>query len=278
LLLSADARANANSTQMDAKEAHDQLQQAHELQKNLSDTAQKHNAFVGKTLDKEQHEEPEKRLARPIESLEQTADGAGTPEGGGAGTVSAFGRPDLVMSAPAGIALLTPQDTHMTASLITVTGGIDVSATMGRNFAVAVRSGISLFTYGDAKAKRKEQGDKGIKLHAAQGKVDIQAQSAELKAAADKDVNIASTHAKVEVAAKDHVMLTAGGAYIKISGGSIEIHAPGKVEFKAAMKDLSGPTSMSHALTKLPKGELKGCAMKLGAASASGSAGVPRKG
>jgi type VI secretion system secreted protein VgrG len=269
LLMSADARANANSTQMDAKEAHDQLQQAHELQKNLSDTAQKHNAFVGKTLDKEQHEEPEKRLARPIESLEQTADGVGTPEGGGAGTVPAFGRPDLVMSAPAGIALLTPQGTHMTASLITVTGGIDVSATMGRNFAVAVRSGISLFTYGDAKAKRKEQGDKGIKLHAAQGKVDIQAQSAELKAAADKDVNITSTHAKVEVAAKDHVMLTAGGAYIKISGGSIQIHAPGKVEFKAAMKDLSGPASLSVPQPNLPKGDLKGCAQASKDASAS---------
>jgi type VI secretion system secreted protein VgrG len=257
LLMSADARPNATSAQMDAKEAHAQLTQAHALQKSLSETAQKHNAFVGKTLDHEQHALPEKVLQRPIDSLAQTDAGIGLPEGGGAGTVPSFGRPDLVLSAPGGIALLTPQDLHAAASAITVTGGLDVSATMGRNLAVAVRSGLSLFTYGDAKAKRKEQGDQGIKLHAAQGKVDIQAQSAELKAAADKDVNITSTHANVEAQAKDHILLAAGGAYVKITGGNIEIHAPGRVEFKAAMKDLSGPTRADGLEEVRKTGELK---------------------
>ncbi|TCS33312.1 Rhs element Vgr protein [Paucimonas lemoignei] len=270
LLLSTDARPNAGSSQLDAKEALAQLQQAHELQKSLADTAQKHNAFVGKTLDQEQHNFPEEVLKRPIESLQQTNQGCGTAEGGGAGTVPAFGRPDMVLSSPAGIALLTPADAHVTASSMTIAGGLDVSITAGRNYAVAVRSGISLFTYGDAKAKRKDQGDKGIKLHAAHGKVDLQAQSAELKAAADKDVMISSTHAKVEAAAKEHVLLTAGGAYVKIAGGKIEIHAPGSVLFKAAMKDLSGPTSMNHELATLAKGDLKMCEMQSAKAAASG--------
>jgi type VI secretion system secreted protein VgrG len=252
LLITADARSNAGSAQMDAREAHEQLAQAHELQKNLTETAKKHNAFVGKALDEEQHTQPEKALARPIESLSKTEDGLGTPEGGGSGRVPAFGRPDLVVSAPGGISLLTPQDTHATAGVITATGGLDVSATIGRNLSAAVKAGISLFTYGDVKAKRKEQGDKGLKLHAAHGKVDVQAQSAELKAAADKDVYITSTHAKVEAAAREHVLLTAAGAYIKIADGNIQIHAPGQVLFKAAMKDLSGPTSLSHELARLP--------------------------
>ncbi len=252
LLLSADARPNAGSSQMDAKEAHAQLQQALELQKSLADTAQKHHAYVGKSFNQDQHESAEKVLQRPIESLEQTGQGIGSAEGGGAGTVTAFGRPDLAISAPGGVALLTPADQHVTASSMTITGALDVSITAGRNYALAVRSGISLFTYGDAKAKRKEQGDRGIKLHAAHGKVDLQAQSAELKAAADKDVNISSTHAKVEAAAKEHVLLTAGGAYIKIAGGSIEIHAPGVVQFKAGMKELSGPTSMNMVLPEFP--------------------------
>ena len=254
LLLTADLRANASGTQMDAHEAHDQLQSAHSLQKTLADTAQKHNAFVGKTYDKGQHTSPETMLTRPIESLEQTAQGIGTAEGGGAGAVPAFGRPDLVASAPGGIALLTPNDTHATASSMTVTGGQDVSTTVGANYAAAVRSGISLFTYGDAKAKRS---DKGIKLHAAAGKFDMQAQSAELKAAADKDVNIRSTNAKVEAAASEHVLLTAGGAYIKIVGGSIQIHAPGSVQFKAAQKNLSGPDSMNVAFPELPAGTMQ---------------------
>ncbi|HJV76221.1 MAG TPA: type VI secretion system Vgr family protein [Noviherbaspirillum sp.] len=255
LLLTADTRPGASGAQMDAKEARDQLKQAHELQTNLRDTAQKHNAFVGSTFDKEQHTRPETPLAQTIDSLSQTTDGIGTPEHGGAGKVPTFGRPDLVISAPAGIALMTPQDLHATASDVSITGGIDTSATIGRNFAVAVKEGISLFTYGDAKADRKEKGDKGIKLHAAQGKVDVQAQSGELRSAADKDVHITSTHAKVEATAREHVLLTAGGAYVKISGGNIEIHAPGKVEFKAAMKELSGPASEANLLPSLPKSE-----------------------
>lgn len=257
LLLSADLRAQAGSGQMDAKEAHDQLQRALGAQKSLAQTAQKHRAFIGKEFNKEQHESPETALARPIESLSQTAQGTGTTDGGGAGTALAFGRPDLVMSSPAGIALLTPSDAHVVAASVTITGGIDVSMTAGRNYAAAVRAGISLFTYGDAKAKRKDQGDQGIKLHAAHGKVDVQAQSGEVKAAADKDVNISSTHAKVDVAAKEHVLLTAGGAYIKIAGGSIQIHAPGSVQFKAGLKELSGPAHMPYPLPKPPTSILK---------------------
>lgn len=244
MLLSADNRQNAGSSQMDAKEAHGQLQQAHELQKSFADTAAKHNAFVGKTQNKDQHDSPEKNLARPIASLNQTEQGTGSSEGGGAGTVTAFGRPDLVASAPGGISLLTPQDMHATAAAITITGGQDVSSTVGSNYVAAVRSGISLFTYGDAKVKRS---DKGIRMHAAHGKFDMQAQSAELKAAADKDVTL-SSNAKVEIAGKEHVLLTAGSAYIKISGGSIQIHAPGVVQFKASQKVLGGAASMSYAM------------------------------
>jgi uncharacterized protein (DUF2345 family) len=188
-------------------------------------------------------------LSRPIKSLDETDQGIGVPEGGGAGTVPAFGRPDIVTSAPGGIALLTPNDAHTIAASITIVGGQDVSATVGANYAAAVKSGISLFTYGDAKAKRN---DKGIKLHAASGKFTMQAQSAELKAAADKDLNISSTSAKVEAAASEHVLLTAGGAYVKIVGGNIQIHAPGSVQFKAGQKALSGGANMTVPSPNLP--------------------------
>jgi type VI secretion system secreted protein VgrG len=253
LLISADVRLNGSGSQMDVREAHDQLRGAHALQTTLADTAQQHHAFAGDIFDKTRHSQPESVLARPIESLAHTEAGIGNPAGGGAGTVPAFGRPDLILSAPAGAALLTPADLHASATVISLTGGIDVSATIGRNLAVAARSGISLFTYGDAKANRKTQGDKGIKLHAAHGKVDVQAQNAQLQVAADKDVHVDSTQAKVDVSAKEHVLFTAGGAYVKISGGNIEIHAPGKVEFRAAMKDLNGGTSMTPELVELPK-------------------------
>ena len=253
LLICADARPEAGSAQMDASEAREQLRQAHELHKGLAGSAQQHHAFAGPAFDKERHGLPEKVLARPLDALAQNSAGAGAAAGGGAGTAPAFGRPDLVLSAPSGIALLTPDDMHATASAVTIAGGADVGATAGRNLVLAVKDGISLFTCGDAKARRKEQGDKGIRLHAAQGKVDVQAQSGALNAAADKDVEISSTHRKVEAAAKEHVLLAAGGAYVKLAGGNIEIHAPGSVQFKAAMKELDGPASMTSELPILPR-------------------------
>jgi type VI secretion system secreted protein VgrG len=54
------------------------------------------------------------------------------------------------------------------------------------------------------------------------------------------------------------VLLTAQGACLKLVGGDIMLHAPGKVEFKASMKELAGPKS-STASYALPKGSIKGC-------------------
>jgi type VI secretion system secreted protein VgrG len=72
------------------------------------------------------------------------------------------------------------------------------------------------------------------------------------------------------------VLLTAQGAYIKLSGGNIDIHAPGLVDFYAGVKSFTGPKGDSNSLA-LPKvSELKGCALKLSAATNSGAAGIAR--
>jgi type VI secretion system secreted protein VgrG len=54
---------------------------------------------------------------------------------------------------------------------------------------------------------------------------------------------IASTGADVSVSAKQHILATAQGAYLKLEGGNIELHAPGNVVFRAAMKNWTGPRS-----------------------------------
>ncbi|WP_297575418.1 DUF2345 domain-containing protein, partial [uncultured Deefgea sp.] len=55
--------------------------------------------------------------------------------------------------------------------------------------------------------------------------------------------------------AKQEILLTAGGAYIRIKGGKIELHAPGKVSFKGASHDWSGPKSMNIPQVALPRYE-----------------------
>ena len=65
---------------------------------------------------------------------------------------------------------------------------------------------------------------------------------------ADKTLQIISTTDKVIAAAEKEIMLTSGGAYIKITGGNIFLHDPGMIEHKAATHPHSGPASTSFSM------------------------------
>jgi type VI secretion system secreted protein VgrG len=60
----------------------------------------------------------------------------------------------------------------------------------------------------------------------------------------------------VKIAAPKHVLLTAAGAAIEIKGGNITLKGPGKVEFKASMKELAGPGSAEATLSLNQAGAL----------------------
>jgi type VI secretion system secreted protein VgrG len=96
-----------------------------------------------------------------------------------------------------------------------------------------------------------------VKLHAASGNVSSQSQSGETRLTADKMVTVASVTKSVTVGAKQHVLLTAQGAYLKLEGGNIMLHGPGRIEFKASMKELAGPASVHFAAPELPGGALE---------------------
>ena len=61
---------------------------------------------------------------------------------------------------------------------------------------------------------------------------------------AQKSLLLASVTEKVQASAQQEILLTSGGAYIRLKGGDIEIHAPGKIDVKGAQHAFSGPTSM----------------------------------
>ncbi len=50
-------------------------------------------------------------------------------------------------------------------------------------------------------------------------------------------------------------MLTSGGAYIRISNGNIEIHAPGKIDIKGAQHGFNGPAAQGYVLPGLPSSD-----------------------
>ncbi len=176
--------------------------------------------------------------------------------GGGAGTAAAWSNPDVVFSSPDGIAALTPKDAILSAgNVLSLIAGQDINLLATGNYMAAVNEGLSIFTVGKLTHPDRPVNQVGIKLHAASGSVSVQAQSGPATLTADKAITIASTNDSVNIAAKGHVLMTAGGAYIKLEGGNIEIHAPGMVLFAATAKELAGPQAVNAALPNLPRVE-----------------------
>ncbi|MGK5011019.1 type VI secretion system Vgr family protein [Janthinobacterium sp. MDB2-8] len=274
LLLSTDGRTNASGTQMDTKEATAQIEQSLALLTSLAETAQKHKAVLeggqGQAEAAPDTLPALKQLAHSIEML-KGAEGAGDSQ------VTAYGAPQLQLSSPAGIAATTPLNALFAAgNTSSIAAGQDINFGAQGNHLHAISSGISLFTYGKASKADKPNQETGIRLHAASGKVSSQSQSDETKLTADKAVTVTSVSKSVNISGKQHVLMTVQGAYIKLEGGNIEIHGPGKMEFKAGMKEFTGPASASPAPLVLPTGQLKGCALKLLDATQAGAASVKR--
>ncbi|SFC00342.1 type VI secretion system Vgr family protein [Massilia yuzhufengensis] len=242
MLLSADKRAGGSGSQLDSREAVAQIEESHQLQIDVATLAKKHNAAL------KGEAEPEelaaiKQMGHSAAVLEGRADQqeSGRHEAGG------YSEPQLQLSSPAGIVACTPGDAVLAAGTTSsIVAGQDINMVAQGAFSTLVASGISLFTYGKATNKTKPNQEVGIKLHAASGKLSSQSQSGPTSLTADKKITVASVTKTVSISApKKHVLLTAQGAYIKLEGGNIEVHAPGNVEFKASKKELAGPVSVT---------------------------------
>jgi type VI secretion system secreted protein VgrG len=250
MLLSAD-RTTTGSAQLDSRPAAGQIEQAAQLHTSLAETAQKHNARLAgeEAAEKLPAIGHVKRSAEVVSGI--GGDGSGSH--GGSGSATEYSAAQLQLSAPSGIAALTPASAVITAGATSAIGaGQDINfAAQGGSFHV-VRAGISLFTYGKATNAGKPNQETGIRLHAASGKVSSQSQSGPTRLAADKGVTVASVTKSVNVAAREHVLLTAQGAFLKLEGGNIMLHGPGKIEFKASMKELAGPERSEVAKVTFP--------------------------
>ena len=177
--------------------------------------------------------------------------------GGGHGTVPAWTRPDLILAAPAGIASHTPADAIYSAGNTTsISASQDIQHTVQANYSLVAKDGLVLFTYGKATNPQKPNQETGLQLHAASGNVNMQSQSGATHLTADKSIEVTSTHAMVRITAPSHVLLTAAGAAIELKGANITLKGPGKVEFMASMKELSGPAEAQQPTLNFPRVEL----------------------
>ena len=246
MLLSSDARQGAGGAAFDAREAVSTIEDSHRLQVDVATVAQKHNAKL--------EGEPAPEELPAVQQMRHSAEVIGAVEN----DAVAFSEPHLQLSSPAGIVATTPADAVISAGTTSsIVAGQDINMVAQGSASMLVAKGISLFTYGKATNKDKPNQEVGIKLHAASGKFSSQSQSGPTRLTADKKITVASVTKSVTVSApKKHVLLTAQGAYIKLEGGNIEVHAPGNVEFKASKKELAGPVSVSSPELAMKVSEL----------------------
>ncbi|WMY76048.1 type VI secretion system tip protein VgrG [Buttiauxella selenatireducens] len=145
----------------------------------------------------------------------------------------------LIASAPAGIAMVTPKNIQFSAGhTMTATAGENLDMSILKRLTVAAGEAISLFAQ-----------KMGMKIFAARGAIDIQAQTDAMRIQSDKTMNINSVSDEIVLnAAKGITLTSTGGAYIKIKDGSIEIGAPGKIDLKSANILWGGSASLEKAL------------------------------
>ncbi|WP_260232680.1 MULTISPECIES: type VI secretion system Vgr family protein [unclassified Enterobacter] len=217
VFITADKQPAAGDKMLAMQETIDQLEHALGIAKSLASAAESAQALSSDT-------ESQGALNAALKALE---------------------KPGMVLNAPEGIGISSPQAVRVSSGSASV--GImsqqntDISAL--KRFTVAAGDAISMLA---AKA--------GMKLFAAKGKVEIQAQDDALGAIAKKDITVTSVEGKVEITSAKELVLNCAGAYIRLSGGNIELGCPGNILLKSVNVQKMGKTDFRVPPLELPKG------------------------
>ena len=196
IFISADRQELAGGLQLDMHEALANLQAALQDAKGIRSAAEKAKAELA---------DIERQKALLMESMTDLKKQA------------------LLFSAPAGIAQVTPASIQLSSGEnVIVTSGADTDVSVAKKFRLGVKETISLFAQW-----------MGIKIFASKGKVEIQAQGDAMDLLAKKTLSIASKDEQVIITAATELVLSCGGAYIRLKDGEIEVGAPGNVRVKS---------------------------------------------
>jgi type VI secretion system secreted protein VgrG len=141
----------------------------------------------------------------------------------------------VLVSAPDGIGLTSGKHLQATGNLIG-TAGNNADFGVLRKFTVAAGEAISLFAH-----------KLGMKLFAAKGKIEIQAQSDEVNIASDKDTTITSVNGRVVIEAAEELLFKCGSSYFRMTRTGIEDATLGERVWRAVAYDRLAPNS---AMTK----------------------------
>lgn len=142
----------------------------------------------------------------------------------------------LLGSAPEGIAFTSGDNLQLSAKKnITLTASEQIDIGAVKKFTLAAGQVMSLFAR------------MGAKIFAAKGNVEIQAQDGDISTWSTNDTLISSGK-KMVISAQDELLLSCGGAFIRIKNGNVEIGGPGKLLIKNSGIQKVGAQSVDSAM------------------------------
>jgi type VI secretion system secreted protein VgrG len=212
-LLSTEAQNGAGGKQLAREHAQSQLQSAVALSQALAETATGQLADTMETGPDAIGEDNAKtgkkakgHIQHQLDALAAWEAGSNTDKDAKTAKEQEGQQPLLILSGPAGIASLTEQSQTLSAEQnLNLVAQRDANHTTSRRWIHNVGKSISLFVAG---VKDKV----ALKLIAAKGKVQVQAQSDAMEITADKDVTITSCKGRIEPMAISRCMPPAPSA------------------------------------------------------------------
>lgn len=155
-------------------------------------------------------------------------------------------KPVISITAPDGVAVSTPKTIagHAGENIdLVALRQLQLSAAQHCN--INAGKGISLFAHQD-----------GIVQVAHHGKFLLQSQHDLLQADAAKEIRLTAGTRLVGMAQDEITFMTTGGAYLKLSGGAVELGGPGALTIKTDGHHWNGPGSMKAELPVFSEGDL----------------------
>ncbi|QFQ09429.1 type VI secretion system Vgr family protein [Enterobacter sichuanensis] len=217
VFITADKQPLAGEKMLSMKEAIAQLENALTIAKSLSSAAEGAEALPADTASQQTLNAALKELAKP----------------------------GIMLNAPDGVSITSPQAVRVASGTASV--GImsqqntDISAL--KRFTVAAGEAVSMLA-------RKA----GMKLFAAKGRVEIQAQDDAMEVIAKKDVTVTSLEGKVVITGATELVVNCDGAFMKLAGGNMELGAPGNILLKCANVQKMGSADYDAPKPELPQG------------------------
>ncbi|PNC07315.1 type VI secretion system tip protein VgrG [Enterobacter cloacae] len=216
LFISADGQAKAQGLQREMQAALKELDAAREVTSGLRHAAQAARAELADL------EKQTTLMNQTLSDLKQQA---------------------LLLSAPSGIAQVTPASVQVSAGEnLIVTAGQHADISIAKKLTLAVGDILSLFAH-----------KLGIKMYASEGKVDIQAQSDALNLFAKEKLSVASSDNSVVISAKKEILLVCGGTFIRLSDAGVEVGTGKNVTLKCIAVQQQSAATLNSTLS-LPSG------------------------